>query len=101
MLVVNRIGSFCWALTLAIACFLMVLASTLPAQDGQQIELTDEEREWLAEHSLVRIAPAPNYPPIEFFDDDGEYRGIVADYVSLIESRLGIQLQVLRYATWS
>ncbi len=63
--------------------------------------LTVEERAWLDEHSRsIRIGPDPNFPPFEFFGDDGEYAGIAADYVRLIEGRLGIEFEVVRLPDW-
>ena len=88
-------------LALLVSSGLMGFCSILPAQDGPQIDLTNTEREWLAEHPGLRLAPAPNYPPIEFFDDNGEYRGIAADYVALLESKLGIRFEILRYDAWN
>ncbi|MEE8349092.1 MAG: transporter substrate-binding domain-containing protein [Acidobacteriota bacterium] len=77
------------------------LVATAKAQSRPDIPLTDEEQAWLAENQRIRIAPAPNFPPVEFFDEEGVYRGIAADYVSLLESRLGIQLEVQRRETWN
>ena len=46
------------------------------------------------------FAPDPNFPPIEFFDTGGVYRGVVADYFRLIEQRLGASIEIVRYGTW-
>lgn len=62
--------------------------------------LTSEEREWLRAHPVLRLAPDPNFPPLEYFDEKGRYRGLVADYYPLIEARLGIRFEVVRVATW-
>jgi hypothetical protein len=40
-------------------------------------------------------------PPLEFFDEAGNYRGLVADHMRLIEQRLGVRFEVLRYANWA
>lgn len=64
--------------------------------------LTKSERAWL--DSLNRelvIAPDPSYPPIEYFDDNGELKGIVAEYITLIEKRLNINFRVARYKSWN
>ena len=72
-------------------------SATLPSADP----LTPAEREWLAEHPVIRLAPTPNYEPTEFFDEQGVYRGITADIVAKIEERLGIEFQVVRDETWA
>ena len=35
------------------------------------------------------LAPDADFPPIEFFDEQGQYQGIAADYAALVEQRLG------------
>ncbi len=41
--------------------------------------MSEEESEWLVAHPVIRLAPDPDFPPIEYFDENGEYRGIAAD----------------------
>jgi len=60
------------------------------------VPLTPEERAWLAEHPVIRIAPDPGYEPVEFFSGKGVYSGIAADYLSLVQKRTGIRFQVVR-----
>lgn len=73
------------------------LAYAVPASDP----LTPEERQWLNEHDgKIRLAPSPNWEPLEFFDENGEYSGLVADYMHLIEERLGFRFNVVKIDTW-
>lgn len=60
------------------------------------VPLTPEERAWLAEHPVIRIAPDPGYEPVEFFSGKGVYSGIAADYLSLVQKKTGIRFQVVR-----
>ena len=62
--------------------------------------LTAQERAWLDAHPVIRIAPDPYFPPIEFFDGNGQYRGIGADYVARMEEMLGIRFEVIRCEDW-
>jgi PAS domain S-box-containing protein len=57
--------------------------------------LTAQEKAWLDAHPIIRLAPNPAAPPIEYFDAGGVFRGIAADYVSLIERKLGIRFDVI------
>lgn len=71
------------------------LASTALAQAAQNTEalpldLTDEERAWLLEHPVIRLGADPAYPPFEFFDSEGIYKGIATDYLRIIGQRTGI-----------
>jgi signal transduction histidine kinase/ABC-type amino acid transport substrate-binding protein len=62
--------------------------------------LTDQERVWLADHPEIRLAPDPQFLPIEYFDDQGRYVGIAADYVSLIENKLGVKFKTVQLKSW-
>jgi serine phosphatase RsbU (regulator of sigma subunit)/ABC-type amino acid transport substrate-binding protein len=87
--------------------FLLILAISTSAfaqdaptsRDG--IELTKEERQWLDEHPVIRVAPDPDFPPFEFIDDSGQYRGIAADYLELLEERLPIQFEIVNLKNWT
>ena len=62
--------------------------------------LTLEERAWILNNETIRLGPDPSAPPLDFFDDDGNYVGLTADYIHLIEKKLGIQFQIVRMETW-
>ncbi len=62
--------------------------------------LTAEEMAWLKDHPDLTIAPSPDFPPIEFFDKNGNYRGITAEYVAILERKLGIRFTILRLSSW-
>ncbi len=64
------------------------------------IGLTNEEQEWLDNHPVISIASDPAWPPMEFYDDKGVYRGITADYVALLEGKLRITFNANRYKNW-
>ncbi len=65
------------------------------------VTLDEAERAWLAEHPVIKVAPDPDFPPFEFFDESGAYRGIVADYLAILEKRLGVRFQVIRQKSWT
>ncbi|HET6420064.1 MAG TPA: PAS domain S-box protein [Geobacteraceae bacterium] len=62
--------------------------------------LTATERAWIKAHPVIRLAPDPDFPPVEFFDGNGGYNGITADYVALIEKKLGIHIEIVRLRDW-
>ncbi|HQG30145.1 MAG TPA: transporter substrate-binding domain-containing protein, partial [Candidatus Ozemobacteraceae bacterium] len=84
------------------------LSSPVSAQVGSSsffasgtVLLTDEEQAWLkARSGVIRFAPDPAFPPLEWFDEQGGYRGFVADCFRLIETRLGARFEIVRCATW-
>ncbi len=74
----------------------------VPAEaDPPQLELTVDEQQWLADHPRIRLAPDPDFPPVEFLDDQGQYRGIAADFLNLFEQRLGIRFEIVHLDSWA
>lgn len=61
------------------------------------LQLTAEEQQWLHEHPLIRLTPNPNFAPLEFFEKDSAYTGLVAEIVNQVEQRLKIKFQIVRY----
>ncbi len=92
-------GLLRWAALLAAA---LALAPAMAMGTGgpASVELTSEERAWLAAHGPLRFAPDPAFPPIEWFDELGAYRGMVADYFELIQARLGARIEIVRVPSW-
>ncbi|MBM7062242.1 EAL domain-containing protein [Pseudomonas sp. UL073] len=65
------------------------------------LTLTQKERDWLVAHPQLRLGIDASWPPFEFRDDHDHYQGLAADYVQLIQQRLGIQLQPIEPSSWS
>lgn len=62
--------------------------------------LTEEEKAWIATHPVVRLAPDPDFPPFEFFDQWGRYQGIGADVAREFSRWSGIRIEIYRYKNW-
>ena len=65
------------------------------------IQLSEYEKAWLAEHKAFRMGVDKAYPPFEFIDGTGRYRGMAADYTALISQKLGVTFKVVPGLTWS
>ncbi len=77
------------------SCFMVMALLCLAAPSWADDVLTDGERAWLREHPVIKLAPDRDFAPVEFIDEDGEYRGIAADYIELIGDRLSIDFQIV------
>lgn len=53
--------------------------------------LSTEERGWLRAHPEIPIGIVGNWPPIDYFDENGVHQGIAANYLELIGARLGVR----------
>jgi signal transduction histidine kinase len=84
---------------------IMALVVILAATGGSRAEsgavsLTPEEREWLNAHPVIKLAPDPDFKPIEYFDENGVYRGAAADHIHALEKKLGITITIVRLKSW-
>lgn len=65
------------------------------------LSLTDEEKQWLIENPVIRFTGDPDWLPYEGFDQNGNYHGIIADYLQIIEQRLNIKIQKIATDSWN
>lgn len=75
---------------------LLVLELVMAETPVISMPLSRAEKDWLARHPELVLAPQPEFYPFEFFDKNGNYRGVAADYIALIEKRLGIKFKIAR-----
>ena len=65
------------------------------------LTLTDDERGWLSDHQELRLGVDASWPPFEYRDENGRYQGLAADYVRLIQDRLGVRIKLIEPANWT
>jgi PAS domain S-box-containing protein len=64
-------------------------------------DLTDEEQAWLKAHQEIRLGIDPSYPPFEFIGRSGDYLGMAADYLALVNERLETNMRIVPGLRWS
>lgn len=69
------------------------------AEPGATLELTENERAWLAAHPVVTFG-VNQFPPLIFEGNAGEVAGVTAEFVGLIAQKLGLRVEWKRYASW-
>lgn len=86
--------------TLIIVLTVLLLVGCQSTQEPS-IFLTQEEADWLEAHKgQIAIGYTTDYPPVEYLES-GTYVGISADYFKLLESKLGIPIEMVQYDQWS
>ncbi len=65
-----------------------------PSQN-RLLNLTDKEKEWLKSHKTIKFIGNSDFLPFETFDN-GEYIGIINDYLKFIELYLDIKFEINR-----
>ena len=53
------------------------------------LDLTQQERDWIAAHPVLRVGVFDNLLPFEYISN-GQLRGLSAKYLGLIASRTGL-----------
>ncbi len=72
-----------------------------PVKTRKVVELSDEERAWLAKHKTIRLGVDPSFPPFDFIDKNGNHAGMGADYMTLVAERLGVSVKPVPNLSWS
>jgi len=62
--------------------------------------ITTSEVQWLKAHKKIRFSGDPDWLPYEAFNEQGQYIGMVADFLKLIEQKLSIKFDIVVSKTW-
>lgn len=76
------------------------LSFTSTQELDKRIALSPSEIAWMNFNHKVRLSGHPNWIPFETFDKNGHYAGITADYLKIIEDKLGIEFDIIRTGSW-
>ena len=82
---------------LVISLFMVASAGQTSSPDAPEF-LTAEEQGWLTEHHVIRLGVGIAFPPYQWVEGDaGNYvfKGVVSEYVKLLEKRLNIRMEVV------
>jgi len=66
-----------------------------------ELNLSSMETRWLKDHPEIGLAVDIDWAPFEFIDDKKRYQGMAADYIKLVEERLGVRFKVDKERPWS
>ena len=66
----------------------------------QELNLTQEERDWLASHKKVIVGGEVDWAPFDFVDESGRYQGIANEYLKVIGKKLGVEVEMVTGPSW-
>ena len=69
-------------------------------KENIQINFTEAEVKWIKQHPSVNFTGDPNWLPFEAFTKEGEYIGIIASLLEIIEERSMIKFNKLPTKNW-
>ena len=64
------------------------------------IELTQEEKEYLQQHPVIKAHNETNWPPFNFIQKN-EPKGFSVDFMNLLATKLGIEVEYVSGYTWA
>lgn len=59
--------------------------------DRKLLGLNEAQEQWLNDHPIIEIGVDGAWPPIDYFDEQGNHQGIAADYIRYLSEQLGIR----------
>ncbi len=65
-----------------------------------QAALTPEEREWVKQNRELRVAYDKEFVPFSFEDEGGAMSGLAADYLRLVEKKVGLKVISTKADSW-
>src|SRR5204863_3523839 len=68
--------------------------------DDGRVALSESEKIWIQRHPVVYWGVDPSWPPFSSYDKQGQMRGIDVEIVNLIAKRTGLNMQLVRTASW-
>lgn len=71
------------------------------AKFRQQVPLSSEEKEWLSQHSQIKVGVLADWAPMEFIDENGQFRGVTQDILHKLNQRLGTNFVAVPFQHWS
>jgi PAS domain S-box-containing protein len=80
--------------------YFVVILLSLPILLWSESSLfTSEELAWIDSQGTIRVAPDPDFPPIEWFEA-GKYQGIAADFMNIISEKTDLNFEIVQADDW-
>lgn len=74
--------------------------STGEETQGRRIPLSPEEQNYLAEKQEIRMCAHPDWLPFEGIDGQGRHTGIVAEIMTALTQKIGVDFNLVLTTTW-
>lgn len=80
---------------------LSVYADSIDINPEFEVKLTQEERMWLLSHPVIVMGIDKDFQPYEWIDSKGNYVGLTADYIALVQKNLGVKITIIKDKSWA
>jgi len=68
---------------------------------SRELDLSPVELRWIREHPRIRFSVDPEFAPFEFLSQEGDYRGMAADFLNLVSQKTGLKFELVKHNAWS
>jgi len=69
--------------------------------DSEKSIFTQQELEYLSSNPVIKLANDIDWEPFEFVDSQKKMQGISAEYLKIIEDKLGVKFEYVTEKTWA
>ena len=76
-----------------IALLFVYYTNVKETRDLKKINLTKNEKEYIKKHGIFRFSAFSNWPPFNFTDKNGNYIGMITNYMKIISERTGLKFK--------
>ncbi|MTI64802.1 ATP-binding protein [Methylophaga sp.] len=73
-----------------------IFAQNADKPASSNIQLTEAEQAWLQQNPEITVAVSHGWAPVEFLDEDHQFKGISVDYLKQIEQKLPVRFRFIR-----
>lgn len=80
--------------------FFSATVFALDKLDSTPFVLTQNEKNWIETHPIIKVGMDRDYAPYEWLEND-EYKGLAVDYMKRIEKIVGIEFQIVKNKSWN
>lgn len=81
---------------------MLLLICLLPLGASAALQLSDEQRGWIAEHRVIRVGiERSGWAPFDVLDKEGRHSGLSGDYLALLGQRLGLRFEAVLLDDWA
>ncbi|MCL5974290.1 MAG: EAL domain-containing protein [Gammaproteobacteria bacterium] len=69
-------------------------------QSNAALRLTPEEQSWLNDNPVIKLGIDRDFAPYEWMSDKGHYQGLAAEYIQLLQAKLGVEFEIIADKPW-
>ncbi len=80
--------------------FLLCLLVVHDTAHALQIQLLPEEQEWIKENKTIRVSGPRAFPPFQYIDKEGSFKGMASDYILVIAEMVGLKIEFVKELPW-